>query len=207
MNDEELLARLRAADPALTPSAPLPDINRLVEAAMNTDAAPRSEKSADGIMTHPAKAAAGRGRRRLLTLAAAAALLLLGGGIAGGIMLNDDNGHSSASGPLALTIASNAASGKCMPPTPDLLRKYPTLFEGTVTSVKGASVFFHVDRWFRGGDTDTVRLQNSDPNNSETPTFLAGEHYIVSATKDGSVPVCGVVSGETMQQFRQASGN
>ncbi|MEU9413472.1 hypothetical protein AB0E08_48365 [Streptomyces sp. NPDC048281] len=208
MNDDELLARLRAADPALTSSAPPPDIKRFVEAAMHTDAVPQSEKNREGITTHSAKTAAGGGRRRLLTLAAAAALLLLGGGIAGGIMLNDDNGSPSASGPLALTIASNAAGNKCMQPTPDLLRGYPTLFEGTVTSVKGALVSFHVDLWLRGGDTDTVRLQNSDPNNSETLTFLVGEHYIVAATKDGTVPVCGAnaASGETMKQFRQAFG-
>ncbi|MFG2364120.1 hypothetical protein ACGFY3_21095 [Streptomyces mirabilis] len=87
MNDDELLARLRAVDPALTKRAPVPDIYRLVESALNTDTAPQSEKSADGIATHPAKPAAERGRRRLLTLAAAAALLLLGGGIAGGTIM------------------------------------------------------------------------------------------------------------------------
>ncbi|MEU3620251.1 hypothetical protein ABZ725_49470 [Streptomyces sp. NPDC006872] len=201
MNDDELLARLRAADPALTPSAPPPDINRLVEAVLNTDTTPPSEKTVDADTTRPVRTVVGRGRRRLLTLAAAAALLLLGGGIAGGIMLNDDKGHSSASAPLALTTESNGASGKCMPPTPDLLSIYPTLFEGTVTSVKGSSVTFHVDRWFRGGDTETVQLQNGDPSVSETLTFQVGDHYIVAATKDGGVPWCGVASGESLDLF------
>ncbi|MCX4911182.1 hypothetical protein [Streptomyces sp. NBC_00878] len=214
MNDDELLARLRAADPALTSSAPPPDINRLVEAAVNTETAPQSEKTTDGITNHPAKATAGRSRRGLLTLAATAALLLLGGGIAGGIMLNDDNGHpspsasKSASAPLSLTLASDAGRGKCMEPTPDTLRGYPTLFEGTVTSVEGSSVIFQVDLWLRGGDSETVRLQSGDPDISETLTFLAGEHYIVAATKDGTVPMCGAngASDETIKQFRQAFG-
>ncbi|MFG2364119.1 hypothetical protein ACGFY3_21090 [Streptomyces mirabilis] len=74
------------------------------------------------------------------------------------------------------------------PIPPNILRKYPTLFEGTVTSVKGTSVFFHVDRWLRGGDADTVRLQNGDPSSPETLTFQVGDHYTVASTKDGTVP-------------------
>lgn len=206
MNDDELLARLRAADPALTPRAPLPDINSLVEAALNTDITPQSEQTAAPITTLPAKAVAGRGRRRLLTLAAAAGLLMLGGGIVGGIMANGDSGHSSAAGPLTLTAAS-PARGKCMEPTPDRLRQYPVLFEGTVSSVKGSSVFFRVDHWLRGGDSDTVRL-NSDTDEPESLAFSVGEHYIVAATKDGTVPQCGanVASDETRSKFRQAPG-
>lgn len=82
MNDDELLARLRSADPALTSSAPLPDTNRLVEATLNTDTALQPAETAAGTTTRPAKAA-GRGRRNLFGLAAAAGLLMLGGGIAG----------------------------------------------------------------------------------------------------------------------------
>ena len=36
MNDDELLARLKATDPALTSKAPRPDVTRLMEATMNT---------------------------------------------------------------------------------------------------------------------------------------------------------------------------
>jgi hypothetical protein len=205
VNDDELLARLRAVDPALASSAPPPDIDRLVEAALTTDITPRPEQTATATTTRPAQAAAGR--RRLFGLAAAAALLLAGGGIAAGLMAGDDNGHPSATGPLTLTVASGTADAKCMEPTPDLLRAYPTLFEGTATSVKGSSVTFRVDQWFRGGDADTVRL-DSDPDQSENLTFTVGEHYIVAAAKDGTVPPCGanVASAETLGQFRQAAG-
>ncbi|MFD3927146.1 hypothetical protein [Streptomyces sp. NPDC058614] len=215
MNDDELLARLRSADPALTSSAPQPDTNRLVEATLNTDTdtdtdtdtALQSAETAAGTTTRPAKAA-GRGRRHhLFGLAAAAGLLMLGGGIAGGIVANDDNGHSISAGPLTLTAESGSANKKCMEPVPDRLRKYPTLFEGTVTSIKGAMVTFRVDHWLQGGDADTVVL-DSNTDQPETLTFLDGEHYIVAA-ENGVVPSCGAnwASAETIAKFRQAFGN
>lgn len=211
MNDDELLTRLRAADPALTSRAPLPDINRLVETALNTDNMPQSEPTASGITTRPAKAVAGRGRRHVFALTAVAALLVVGGGIAGGIMVTSDNGHASAPAsatePLTLTAASGTGSARCMEPTPEQLSQYPTVFEGTVTSVKGSSVFFRVDDWFEGAGSDTVRL-NSDADEPESLTFLVGEHYIVAADKDGTVPQCGanMASDETRSQFRKAYG-
>lgn len=42
MNDEELLARMRAIDPARTSDAPQPDINRLLEATMTADTTVRT---------------------------------------------------------------------------------------------------------------------------------------------------------------------
>ncbi|MFD9328219.1 hypothetical protein [Streptomyces sp. NPDC060065] len=210
MNDDELLARLRSADPALTSSAPLPDTNRLVEATLNTDTdtdtALQPAETSAGTTTRPAKAA-GRGRRNLFGLAAAAGLLMLGGGIAGGIVADNDNGHSISAGPLTLTAESGSANQKCMEPVPDQLRKYPTLFEGTVTSIKGSMVTFRVDYWLQGGDADTVVL-DSNTDQPETLTFLDGEHYIVAA-KNGVVPSCGAnwASAETIAKFRQAYGN
>ena len=207
MNDDELLARLRAADPALTRTAPLPDISHLTEAIVNTGTAPQSAKTAAGIPARPAKAPAGRGHRRLSGLTAAAGLLIIGGGIAGGIMATDINGRSSLAGPLALTAASGTAGAKCAEPVPDLLRAYPTLFEGTVTSIEGSMVTFRVDYWLNGGGAATVRL-NSGAGEPERLTFLDGAHYIVAADKDGVVPQCGanMASDETAGKFRQAYG-
>lgn len=208
MNDDELLARMKSADPALTTQAPLPDINRLVEATLNTDTNTtlQSATTAVGATTRPAKTTAGRRRRHIFGLAAAAGLLMLGGGVAGGIMSNNGNGHSTSAGPLTLTTASGSVSQKCAEPTPDLLRAYPTLFGGTVTSIKGSMVTFHVDYWLVGGGTDTVVL-DSNTDQPEQLTFLAGEHYIVAA-KDGVVPQCGanLASAETISKFRQSYG-
>ncbi|MFF3580433.1 hypothetical protein [Streptomyces mirabilis] len=200
MNDDELLARLKSADPALTPHAPLPDIDRLVEDILTTDTALQTGNTA------PAKTAARRRRRQLLGLAAAAGLLLLGGGIAGGVIANNDNGHSASAGPLTLTTHSGFGSQKCVTPGPDTLRGYPTLFVGTATSVEGSTVTFRVDYWLKGGDAETVVLE-SDVNQPENLTFTEGERYIVAA-EDGVVPACGAngADDETVNEFRQAFG-
>ncbi|MFH0178448.1 hypothetical protein ACIA6D_16865 [Streptomyces cacaoi] len=199
MNDDELLARLKSADPALTPHAPPPDITRLVEDILTTDTALQTGD------TVPAKTAARRSRRQLVGLAAATGLLLLGGGIAGGVMANDD-GHSASTGPLTLTTDSGFGSQKCVAPSPDTLRGYPTLFVGTVTSIKGSTVTFRVDHWLKGGDTETVVL-DSDASRPEALTFSEGERYIVAA-ENGVVPVCGAngTSDEIVDEFRKAFG-
>ena len=206
MNDDELLARLKSADPALTAVAPPPDIDRLVEDTLNTDTALQSATTAAGIAT------AGWARRHLFGLAAAG-LLVLGGGVAGGIMANsgDGNGHSASAKTVApagaLRLTAEGGSGKCMVPGVDTLGKYPTLFEGTVTSVKGSTATFHVDRWFKGGDAETVVL-SSDTEVSETLTYTEGGHYIIGA-KDGFVPMCAAIEAtpEDIAKFRQAFGS
>jgi hypothetical protein len=199
VNDDELLARLKSADPALTRSAPPPDIDRLVEATLNT-------ATATATVPQPAKATAGRSRRHLLGLAAAAGLLVLGGGIATGVMANNGSGSGRSAAPAPVTLTAQGGSAKCAEPTPDSLRGYPTLFVGTVTSVKGSSVTFHIDHWLKGGDAETVVLVG-DTSIPETLTFSEGEHYIVGA-KDGVVPPCAAngASAETISKFRQAFG-
>ncbi|MDV9172834.1 hypothetical protein R6V09_22305 [Streptomyces sp. W16] len=214
MNDDELLARLKAADPALTSSAPPPDIDRLVEATLST---------VTPTPTAPANAGvpAVRSRRHLLGLAASVGLLVLGGGIGVGVMAHDgggtantggggtvnkgvSSGSSAAAGTLRLTAAGGSA--KCVEPTPDTLRKYPTLFVGTVTSIKGTVVTFRVDYWLKGGSAGTVVL-DSDTSRPESLTFSDGDRYIVAA-EDGVVPVCGAngASADTVAKLRQEYG-
>ncbi|MCX5554428.1 hypothetical protein [Streptomyces sp. NBC_00038] len=195
MNDNELLTLLRDADPALTSRAPLPDINRLVEAAMNTDF---------DTTTPTTNITAGRGRQRLFGLAAAAALLL-GGGLTAGITANSGNGPATEA-VKELNLTGNG-NGKCQAPVPDQLAGYPTLFYGTVTSVKGPLISFHVDHWLRGGGTRTILVSN-DPDFPENLTFTVGQHYIVAAESDGAIPSCGAnwVSDKTWEQFSDAFG-
>ena len=205
MNDDELLARLKSADPALTGIAPPPDIDRLVEDTLNTDTALQTATTAAGITT------AGWARRHLLGLAAAG-LLVLGGGIAGGIMANNGNGNghpasaktSASAGALRLTAG--GGSGKCVVPGVDTLGKYPVLFEGTVTSVNGSTATFRVDQWFKGGDAATVELVG-DTDIPETLTYSEGEQYIVGA-RDGVVPPCAAIEAtpKDIAEFRQAFG-
>ncbi|WP_427921516.1 hypothetical protein [Streptomyces sp. cg40] len=205
MNDDELLARLKAADPALTRSAPPPDIDQLVEATLNT-----VTPSTPLVAGAPAV----RSRRHLLGLAAAVGLLVLGGGVGVGVMANgggggtSDNqaggGSSAAAGALRLTAAGGSA--KCVAPTPDTLRGYPTLFVGTVTSVKGTAVTFRVDHWLKGGTARTVVL-DSDTGRPEALTFIDGDQYIVAAEKD-VVPVCGAngITADEIPNFLKAYG-
>ncbi|MBK6012338.1 hypothetical protein [Streptomyces sp. MBT53] len=208
MNDDELLARLKAADPALTRDAPPPDIDQLVEDTLNTT-------TADAL--RPAKTATVRPRRHLLGLAAAVGLLLLGGGIGIGVMAHGGGGTASTGGNQAKHSGSSAAAGalrltaaggsaKCVAPTPDTLRGYPTLFIGTVTSIKGTVVTFRVDHWLKGGTARTVVL-DSDTSRPEALTFIDGDRYVVAA-KDGVVPVCGAngVTDDEIAKFRQAYG-
>jgi len=208
VNDNELLTLMRDADPALTSRAPLPDINRLVVAAMKNDSVATSENTDFDTTTPTAKITAGRGRQRLFGIAAAAALLL-GGGITAGITANSGNGHATgAAKELNLTVTANGnGSGKCQAPVPDQLAGYPTLFYGTVTSVKGPLITFHVDHWLRGGGTRTILVSN-DPDFPESLTFTVGQHYIVAAEKDGSIPSCGAnwVSDKTWKRFSDAFG-
>ena len=206
MNDDELLARLKAADPALTRSAPPPDIDQLVEATLNTTTPTSAFR--------PAKAATGRPRRHLLGLAAAVGLLVLGGGIGVGVMANDGGGSTAKNAPGsgssaaagALRLTAEGGSAKCVAPTPDTLRKYPTLFIATVTSIKDTVVTFRVDHWLKGGTARTVVL-DSDTSRPEALTFINGDRYVVAA-KDGVVPVCGAngVTADEIAEFRQAYG-
>ncbi|MET8830011.1 hypothetical protein ABZX40_30960 [Streptomyces sp. NPDC004610] len=220
MNDDELLARLRAADPALTSSAPPPDIDRLVEATLNTPDTPStldtpttpttldSPTTPDTpTTTHLAQpqAIARRKRRGLLGLAAATALLLLGGGITAGIMAADGGGDTTPDATGPLTLVADGTPAKCAEPTPDTLRGYPTLFQGTVTSIEGTTVTFRVDYWLTGADGAETVLLESDPDRPEALTFTAGEPYLVAA-ENGVVPPCGAnwISPEAGAQFREA---
>jgi hypothetical protein len=63
-----------------------------------------------------------------------------------------------------------------------------------------------VDRWFKGGDAETVVL-TSATRIPETLTYAEGGHYIVGA-KDGFVPMCAAIeaSPQDIAEFRQAFG-
>ncbi len=90
MNDDELLAHLKATDPALTSKAPRPDVTRLVEATMNTNTA---------TTTAPTKAVQNaRPRRRLVPALAFTALLLVGGGVSWGVAQGGGEGRRTRRG-------------------------------------------------------------------------------------------------------------
>lgn len=206
MNDDELLTRLRAADPAASTSAPAPDIHRLMEAAMTTK---HTSRTSSAIISMTGDRSSNRRRRSLLSVVAVVSLLVGGG--ATWVAVND---HGQASGqqrtdlPMALTLETGGGA-KCIEPTADLLRKFDVAFEGTVTSRNADQVVFRIDHWFRGGDASTVQLSSDGADGgSESLTFQAGQSYLVTA-QDGVVPVCGgtdLTSAEGQALFERAFG-
>lgn len=187
MNDDELLARLRSADPAK--HAPEPNLDRLLETTMSTD-------------TY---------RRRWLP-AVAAGVLLAAGGIGWAVAGNSDAPPAAVApvkAPLKLTIGA-APNAKCRAVEVADLQGMQTAFQGTATAIKGEQVTLHVDHWYKGGDATTVEVQ-SDADAVLTllgVDFKVGGTYLVTAT-DGHVSLCGE-SGESnpelLSLYKQAFG-
>ncbi|MBP5872684.1 hypothetical protein QBB33_27690 [Streptomyces scabiei] len=197
MNDDELLAQLKAMDPAVISKAPRPDVPRLVEATMNT-ATPTTVTTGK-----PAP------RRLLVPALAFAALLLVGGGIAWGPGQGADvDTLDKPDLAMTLRLQPGGAAVKCAAPTSESLRQNELAFEGTVTAKKGDAVSLEVDHWYRAPadrSTTTVRL-TQDESNSEAVSFQVGEHYLVTA-ENGTIPICGgttVATDETREWFRHA---
>ena len=215
MNDDELLAHLKATDAALTSKAPRPDVTRLVEATMNTNTTTTTNTATATQDARP--------RRRLVPALAFTALLLVGGGVSWGVARGGegpaDKAAAGAAGvgrvpqlePLTLILPEgNSGTAKCVAPTPDLLRRHELAFEGTVTAEQGDRVVLQVDHWYRldpnlANPSDEVRLSN-DRAFSEAPDFRIGAHYLVTAD-DGIVPMCGGTTEATDEgraMFREA---
>jgi hypothetical protein len=196
VNDDELLARLRAADPARTHAAAPLDLDHLLEETMTADTAPRTTISAPGQQ-----------RRRPL-LMAAAAVIVAGIGLPWAITQNGDgNQPPPAAVPLALTVQQNTGAGgvetACAEVDVNTLRQYSTAFEGTVTSVNGDQVNLHVDHWYRGGNVTTVQLSDNHDGQVEFAgqKYETGHSYLIYA-KDGQIPSC-LFDAEATSQLRR----
>jgi hypothetical protein len=213
VNDDELLAQLKGADPAA--HAPEPDLDRLLEATMTTD----TEARPDTTNTT---------RRRWLP-AVAAGVLLAGGALAWGIAANSGDENQPVAGPptatastpasvptatastpasvLKLTIGA-APNAKCRPVDVADLRQMETAFAGTATAIKGEQVTLQVDHWYRGGDATTVEVQ-SDADAVTTllgVDFKVGGTYLITAN-DAQVTLCGEsapTSPELLALYKQA---
>ena len=203
MNDEpldesqqRLLRRMRAADPAQQTTPAAPSIPDLVEATMSTDPEPTTR------------------RRWAPALAAAAVIAVIAGGAYA--VLDDDEPSARPPAPTATSLAlpgggDGASMSSCIQFDVDFLRDMQVAFSGTATEVGGDTVTLEVDRWYKGGDADVVRLANFDPTNSSLDgfTFEQGDRYLISAS-DGTVSFCGFSgpwSEELAGAFDQAFGS
>lgn len=202
MNDDELLGRMKAADPARTTSPDDSWIPDLVEAIMSTPA-PKST---------PTPAA----RRRpswLAPVAAAAAVAAVAALGAGAYVALDYPGSTSVAQPtvLALEVPASDAMSMCMAFDPTTLGQAQVAFSGTVDSVDDEGARLTVDHWYAGGDADVVELEHSGAAANvalDGVAFTRGERYLVSAS-DGQVATCGYSGTWTQDfaaQFEQAFG-
>ena len=197
MNDDErpdgaearLLRRMHAADPARTFHMADSRIPDLVEAAMSTT--PVEPKS--------------RPRRWAPAMAAAVTLAAVGGGAYAFLGGSDPAGTpDSTETTLALPAGSGTSINSCVPFDVQFLRDMPVAFSGSATEVGDDSVTLEVDRWFKGGNADVVRLSNYDLSTVSLDgfTFEQGDRYLITAT-EGTVNFCGF-SGPWNQELADA---
>lgn len=182
-DDDGLLSRLRAADPAssLSPADP-EQVAHLLEAAM-TDITTRTNESRENG-THD--------RSPLTWLVAAAAILLIAASGAFAL-LNRDRDAAPTAGRTVTQLGLPTAQGRCMLPNVGVLRVQTIAFRGTLTSLDSGTATFRVDHWFKGGPTDLARV--AAPSSELAPLvsaagFRVGDSYLVSA-HDGTVTECG----------------
>lgn len=191
-HDDELLARLRAADPAssLPPAAP-DGVARLLEETMSNDVLTESRETGTP------------GRGPLTWLVAAAAAVVIGG--AGLFAVLNDGGDdqlpsadpeptSATESTVTELTAPSGESGRCMPPNARAMADNPVAFDGTVQSIDGDTVTLVPTQWYAGDATDLVTVE-APPEGFEqllvAVEFKDGGRYLVTATDGGDVMVCG----------------
>lgn len=194
MNDE-LRQRLTRLDPmpSEVPTEPTTSESsrELLEYIMSTSTEERTERQATPRRTWA------------IGVAAAAALVMA---VAGGVALTggEDTPPLAQAPPLQLDAGGEDIMASCiMFSAEELERVAEIAFEGTVTSVEGATVNLRVDAWYRGDETAGEVVLNA-PQGMEALIggipFETGNQYLISA-QGGSVNYCGF-SGEATPDLR-----
>ncbi len=132
-------------------------------------------------------------------VAVAAALIVLA--VAIGVILSNKDETSTA--PLVLTAGSDTAAS-CLPFDVQTLAGMPMAFAGTVTEIETGAITIDVDRWYRGGDAQTVRLttvENAEALLGGIP-FEVGSPYLLTAS-DSALNYCGY-SGPATAEFQSS---
>jgi hypothetical protein len=149
------------------------------------------------------KGRSARSRRpRGLILGAAAAAVVLAAAAGGAIVANHGDAPVAAPTVTDLKLPAPDAMGMCIRFDVDTLAPMQTAFSGTVLEKTDETVLLDVDKWYRGGDSDEVRLT---ARKSEFVAleggidFQVGARYLITAT-DGTVNFCGF-SGPWTQEM------
>jgi hypothetical protein len=199
-HDDDLMARLRAADPASSLPPADPDrVDHLLEAAMSDTTTRTTETRENG--THD--------RSPLTWLVAAAAVLIAASGVLA--LLHRDHDTTPTAVATVTQLGLTTSQPRCELPGPDVLRLQTVAFRGTVTSLDAGTATFRVEHWFKGGPTDLARV--AAPPARLAPLVSAaklhvGGSYLVSA-QGGNVTECGFsgpATGQRAALYRQAFG-
>lgn len=197
--DDELRARLRASDPATSLPPAAPDrVARLLEETMSDDATTETRPTGT------------RGRGPLTWLVAAAAAAVIGGAGLVVVLQDDDPVGTAAPEPSAsaeatvteLSAPDAGAAARCRIPDSASLAALPVAFDATVQSIEGDVVTLEPTHWYAGDPTDLVTVDA--PSDALQQLLLAvdfeeGGRYLVAATADGQVVVCGFSAPYTTQ--------
>ena len=202
-NDAELLARLRAADPAagLAPADP-DEVDRVVHRVVDRDL----------------RQTGTRRRNALTWLVAAAAVVVIAAGAI--LWVNESNKGHTDGGLLADPSATTAtpppdavseltaaapAAGRCIMPTPELIAAKPVAFEGIVVGIADGVVTIRPTAVYAGEVADQISVKSAvapdtGPTIEGDPEFVAGQTYLVAA--DGNQVIgCGM-SGPATRELR-----
>ena len=193
-DDQELLARLRSADPAtsLPPAAP-ERVARLLEDTMSHDLDTRvgTESRVTGT----------RGRSSLTwSVAAAAVLVIVGGAVVIGMSRDDartDDPRVVADPPPTVTelSAPTGEPARCLPPNARTIGNASVAVDGTVESVDDGLVTIAATTFYAGEPTDLVTVDAPGQQLETLLTSVAfepGGRYLVAADDTGAVIVCGM---------------
>lgn len=183
-DDDTLLARLRAADPAasLPPAGP-ETVADLLEDVMGETTTRTNESRDTGA----------HDRSPLTWLVAAAAVLLI---VATGAfaLVNHGRDTTATADHTVTSLAVPQTQGRCLIPNAAVLRLQTIAFHGTLTALADDSATFRVDTWFTGGRTDEATV-SAPPERLASfvggADLTVGGHYLVAA-HDGLVSGCGL---------------
>jgi hypothetical protein len=185
--DSELLARLRAADPAS--SLPPADPGRVVELL---EAAMSDTVHDAGTRPHESRETGTHDRSPLTWLVAAAAVLLIASAGVFGLASRDHGSTPTAEGSVT-ELGFVPPQGRCVVPNAGVLRQQTVAFLGTLVSVVDGTATFDVSHWYAGGPTDTAKVSATPPRLAalvQAADLRVGEDYLVSAS-GSTVTACG----------------
>ena len=195
--NDELREQLAHLDP-MHPEVPVESMTTTssrarLEHIMNTPviSTPDTDASRGGNRITPFERDRNRKRPWMLGVAAAGVAALGVAAIVGNLGGGDD-APDVATPPLELSVDGGNTLASCLPFDVSILAGMSPAFAATATAIDEGTVSLDVDRWYVGGDAETVVLQSPDASPALIAgfEFAIGEQYLITAA-EGNVNFCG----------------